>query len=255
MPVPGIFNQLKQTIKCNLHRGSAYICPFCNFNARDLEAIGVQSPLFEQHQIVGSGRRLGGCYACRSTDRERLVYAYLKHETDFFNAPDRAILHIAPEHFIQTEILKLNFTNYVCGDYFTEGYAYADFVRHMDVTDLPSDDAQFDWVICNHVLEHVEDDRKAMRELFRVLKPGGRAILQVPYAVDLETTFEDSTIISHEERTARYGQFDHVRLYGADYPDRLREAGFTVVPRYLADRYPKMGVHADEALFEITKPL
>lgn len=252
--MPSLIEQIKQSVKRYLHRGSTYTCPFCNYSARDLAPIGVQSPLFEKHRIVGSGRRFGGCYVCRSSDRERLVFAYLHYETDFFQRKDQAVLHLAPEEFLQKEILKHAFTNYVCGDFFTAGYAYADFVQHMDVTDLPLKDASFDWVICNHVLEHVTDDGKAMRELFRILKPGGRAVLQVPYAVDLAVTFEDPTITLPEARTAHYGQFDHVRLYGADYPDRLRAAGFEVKLRYLAESYPTLGVHAEEALFEIRKP-
>lgn len=253
--VSGVAQNIKKVLKRIVYRGSRYNCPFCGFRASELEPIGLKLPLFEEHHIVGSGLRRGGCYNCRSTDRERLVYTFLKHETNFFSSLKHSILHIAPEHFLQKEILKLNFPNYICGDRFTEGYSYADFVREMDVTALPLENEQFDWVICNHVLEHVEDDRQAMREIYRVLKPGGRAVLQVPYAVDMPTTLEDKSIDTPEERTARYGQFDHVRLYGANYPDRLRSVGFSVELIYLGEKYPQMGIQTDEALFDVRKPV
>jgi SAM-dependent methyltransferase len=106
----------------------------------------------------------------------------------------------------------------------------------MDVQDIPAADESFDAVICNHVLEHVPDDRRAMREIRRVLKPGGWAILGVPLQRQRDDSFEDPSITSPEERERAYGQFDHVRVYGRDYPDRLRECGFEVEMVPYADR-------------------
>ena len=97
-----------------------------------------------------------------------------------------------------------------------------------DILDLPFEDELFDFVLCNHVLEHIEDDAKAMSELFRVLKPGGIGIFQIPQDLSLDQTFEDSNITSPEERAAHFGQYDHVRIYGKDYFDRLRKVGFKV---------------------------
>ncbi|MEM9023365.1 MAG: methyltransferase domain-containing protein, partial [Bacteroidota bacterium] len=102
----------------------------------------------------------------------------------------------------------------------------------MDITAIPHGDNHFDLVICNHVLEHIPDDRLAMRELFRVLKPGGQAILQVPIGLTLEQTIEDPSITDPAEREVRFGQFDHLRIYGQDYSDRLAEAGFDVQVHY-----------------------
>lgn len=98
----------------------------------------------------------------------------------------------------------------------------------MDLTMTPWRDASFDAILCNHVLEHIPDDRQAMRELFRVLRPGGWAILQVPMDTRRATTFEDPTIVSPKARERAFGQADHVRIYGLDYKARLESVGFVV---------------------------
>ena len=99
----------------------------------------------------------------------------------------------------------------------------------MDIHQIPFEENTFDSAMCNHVLEHVEGDIKAMKEIFLVLKPGGWAILQVPFmGKDLEETFEDPSVTTPSDREKIYGQKDHVRIYGKDYPDRLRTAGFKV---------------------------
>jgi ubiquinone/menaquinone biosynthesis C-methylase UbiE len=98
----------------------------------------------------------------------------------------------------------------------------------LDVQHMPFEDNTFDWVLCNHVLEHVPDDRKAMREILRVLKPSGTAIMQVPLRADWDQTLEDPSITDKEERIRLFGQYDHLRMYGQDYPKRLEEEGFTV---------------------------
>lgn len=112
-------------------------------------------------------------------------------------------------------------------------YITADLVSpladvRMDIQDIPYDEGSFDVVICNHVLEHVDDDIVAMREIFRVLKPGGWAILQVPVDWNRDYTYEDASIVTPKEREKHFGQYDHVRFHGTDYPNRLRSAGFIV---------------------------
>jgi len=98
--------------------------------------------------------------------------------------------------------------------------------RKIDITDINFENDYFDFIICNHVLEHVQDDRKAMSELFRVLKPDGEAILQVPISKYNKETFEDFSIVSPREREKYFGQKDHVRIYGKDYKNRLENVGF-----------------------------
>ena len=120
-------------------------------------------------------------------------------------------------------------------DYVSADWASPRAKLKMDVTDIQCEDNTFDVILTNHVLEHVPDDRKAMRELHRVLKPGGFAILQSPLNKKFEKTYEDPSITDPKERRKAFGQEDHVRVYGRDYKERLEEAGFFV----RADPYVK----------------
>ena len=156
-----------------------------------------------------------------SLERHRLLWLYLQ-ETDFFTAPHK-MLHIAPEQCFYGRFRKMKNLDYTTADLESP---LADI--KLDVQDMPLEDNTYDVVFCNHVLEHVPDDKKAMREILRVLKPGGMAIIQVPLNPSYETTKEDPTITDPEERHRLFGQYDHVRMYGNDYPDRLKEAGFKV---------------------------
>jgi SAM-dependent methyltransferase len=129
----------------------------------------------------------------------------------------------------------------------------------INIADIPLPDDQFDCVICYHVLEHIPDDQKAMRELFRVLKPGGWAILQSPIDFNHDKTFEDPSIVSPDERERFFGQNDHVRIYGRDYKDRLEKAGFVVkVDDYVQQlgdsAIKKYGLMRDEKIHFCSKP-
>ena len=159
------------------------------------------------------------------------------------------ILHIAPEWNLSQWIAKQQPKTYVQGDRHMEGYQYNDSVHHMDITALPFPEGQFDWIICNHVLEHIEEDSIAMRELHRVLKPGGGAILQVPISRKIDKTYEDKTIQSPEAREKHFGQNDHVRVYGNDYPKRLIAAGFKVEEISTNPRQIKSGLNPKEVVF------
>ena len=241
---------VRRRIKLQLHGGSTYACPFCGYAARDLQPSGHDFPVLEQRQVVGGGVRPSSCYACGSSDRERLIYFYLKDDLRLLDEPqDRRVLHIAPEKRLSATLLDAGLGEYVCGDLFTEGYLYADHVRYLDVLDLPFDDDTFDLVLCNHVLEHIEPDNVAISELARVLKPGGRAILQVPISKNSAETFEDFSVQDPREREQTFGQRDHVRIYGQDYVDRLRKGGFRVERASLSAKYAAYGVNPDEELF------
>ncbi len=157
-----------------------------------------------------------------SLERHRLLWLYLKNETDFFIKPKK-VLHIAPEQCFINRFKKLKNLDYITAD------LHSPIVDvKANILNLPFKDNQFDVVLCNHVLEHIEDDKKAMQELYRVLKPGGFGVFQVPQDLNLEKTYEDFSITSPEERSKHFGQYDHVRIYGKDYFDRLRQVGFTV---------------------------
>jgi SAM-dependent methyltransferase len=192
---------------------------------------GTPSQVAETKHIVGAGRRKNMlCPRCYSTDRDRLVYLFLKEKTGIFDGEYLKVLHIAPEGGLKHLLEKSENIDYQTGDKFEsgyDGYYYDRDVIQMDVTDLPFMENVFDLVICNHVLEHIHDDRKAMAEILRVLKPGGKAILQVPLSLTLEKT-DETPVETDEERKALFGQFDHVRLYGLDYRERLEKAGFEV---------------------------
>ena len=157
-----------------------------------------------------------------SLERHRLFWLYLKNETTFFSAPLR-VLHFAPEQAFVQKFKKQKNLTYTTTDL---NSPIADV--KADICDLPFKDNSFDFIICNHVLEHIPDDTKAMQELYRVLAPSGTAIVQVPYDAKREITFEDNTITDQSERTRIFGQYDHLRVYGMDYFKKLSSIGFEV---------------------------
>jgi SAM-dependent methyltransferase len=156
-----------------------------------------------------------------SLERHRLFWLYLKNETTF-SAPLR-VLHFAPEQAFVQKFKKQKNLTYTTTDL---NSPIADV--KADICDLPFKDNSFDFIICNHVLEHIPDDTKAMQELYRVLAPSGTAIVQVPYDAKREITFEDNTITDQSERTRIFGQYDHLRVYGMDYFKKLSSIGFNV---------------------------
>jgi SAM-dependent methyltransferase len=169
-------------------------------------------------------------------ERHRLLWLYLRNETDFFTKPIQ-LLHFAPEQAFYKRFKELNHITYTTTDL---NSPLADV--KADICDLPFDDNSFDVILCNHVLEHIPDDTKAMQELYRVMKPGGWGIFQIPQDLKREQTFEDNTITDRKERARIFGQYDHVRIYGRDYFDKLRNIGFTVEEVDYANRLPKEDV-------------
>tara|TARA_R110000796_G_scaffold41772_4_gene103431 strand:+ start:7312 stop:8076 length:765 start_codon:yes stop_codon:yes gene_type:complete len=157
-----------------------------------------------------------------SLERHRLLWLYLQNETDFFTK-NYKVLHFAPEQAFYKRFKKLNHITYTTTDLDSP---LADV--KADICNLPFANNSFDIIFCNHVLEHIPDDTKAMEELFRILKPNGWGIFQIPQDLKRETTFEDNSITDKKERAAIFGQYDHVRIYGRDYFDKLRTIGFTV---------------------------
>ncbi|BFM43690.1 class I SAM-dependent methyltransferase [Flavobacterium sp. CFS9] len=158
-----------------------------------------------------------------SLERHRLLWLYLNDQTDFFTAPKK-VLHFAPEQAFYKRFRKQKNLDYTTTDLFSP---LADV--KADICNLPFKDNEYDVILCNHVLEHIPDDTKAMQELFRVLKPGGMAILQIPQDLSRAVTFADDTITDQKERARIFGQYDHVRIYGRDYFDKLRSIGFIVI--------------------------
>ena len=157
-----------------------------------------------------------------SLERHRLLWLYLKNETDFFTAKHK-VLHFAPEQAFHKRFNNLKNLDYTTTDL---NSPLADV--KADICNLPFMDNEFDVIFCNHVLEHIPDDAKAMKELYRILKPGGFGVLQIPQDLNRASTFEDDTITDKKERAKIFGQYDHVRIYGRDYFDKLRRIGFKV---------------------------
>lgn len=189
-----------------------------------------------------------------SLERHRLMWLYLKEQTTFFTEKHK-VLHIAPEYCFLKPFGQMSNIDYTTADLISPWAKVK-----LDVQNMPLADNEFDVVFCNHVLEHVPSDYKAMSELYRVMKPGGFGIFQVPLDVNIDKTIEDSAINTPELREKHYGQRDHLRLYGTDYAQRLRSVGFNVteddfvkqIDAALATHYclPK-----DEILYICRKPM
>ncbi|MBD0778488.1 class I SAM-dependent methyltransferase [Maribacter sp. ANRC-HE7] len=157
-----------------------------------------------------------------SLERHRLLWLFLQKETDFFTEHLK-VLHFAPEQAFYKRFRNLGNLDYTTTDL---NSPLADV--EADICNLPFADNTYDVILCNHVLEHIPDDEKAMQELYRVLKPGGWGIFQIPQDLNRQHTFEDDSITDRKERARIFGQYDHVRIYGRDYFDKLRNIGFEV---------------------------
>lgn len=204
------------------YRGNRVECPCCDSTFSR----------FLSHR----GRAHAKCPRCGALERHRVLWLFLESETDLFDRPG-AMLHIAPEYAFLRRLSRTRGLRYVTGDFDS---ALAD--HKLDVMDLPFAAESFDFSICNHVLEHVEDDRLALGEIHRVLKPNGWVILMCPVDRRRAKTHEDPAVVTPEDRHRVFGQSDHVRLYGRDYPDRLAEAGFAVRRDRYLDRFDEHSI-------------
>ncbi|MDE7123467.1 MAG: methyltransferase domain-containing protein [Alistipes sp.] len=205
------------------YRGRGVECPVCGRRYRRFLPYGYTA-----------SRPNALCPHCLALERHRLLWLYLTRETDLATARPRT-LHIAPEVCLMRHLRPLFAAE-------PERYATADLESpladlHFDVQRIPLADASFDAVLCNHLLEHVADDGQALRELYRILRPGGWGILLSPVDRARTHTYEDDTITDPAERTRLFGQYDHRRVYGADYVDRLRRAGFEALDIDYAARF------------------
>jgi len=220
--------------------GLRFRCPCCDGHFRKFLSFGVKP------------RPNAQCPRCGSLERHRLLWLYLRDRTNFF-ADRLKVLDIASMPFFQEKCKNLKNLDYISAD-----ISSPIAMIKMDITNISMHDNKFNCIICYHVLEHILDDEKAMKELFRILKPGGWAILQSPVSFSRDKSFEDPKIVSPNERERIFGQKDHVRIYGKDYKDRLERAGFIVNPdNYIGevgdDKKKRYGLMEDEIIYFCAK--
>jgi SAM-dependent methyltransferase len=196
-----------------------------------------ECPVCEGRVSQRIGGELGECPICRAGSRQRVLWTVLNREWSEENRV-RDVLHFAPEWGSRKRLRR----DPNVGRYVTADLASPEADVHTDITALIFQDESFDVIICSHVLEHIPDDKQAIAELYRVLRPGGIAYVQVPFASDRETD-EDPMVTDPLVRQARFGQFDHVRLYGIDFSERLVAAGFCV-----EELRPARGMTGEEML-------
>lgn len=224
-----------------LYAGRGVECPICGRHYRK----------FMPYGYVHS-RENALCPHCLALERHRLLWLYLQNETDFFEAPAR-LLHIAPEYCFIKRFERLPKLDYVTADLESPLAKVK-----MDIQQIPFPDNEFDIIFCNHILEHVEDDRLAMREMFRVMRPGGWGVMLSPVNMEREVTYEDPSITDPDERERCFGQKDHLRDYGRDYGKRLAEAGFEVEEidyvRYLSPEVVRLYGLRSEIIYRVHKP-
>jgi hypothetical protein len=199
-----------------------FVCPICHEPAWELGPFGLDDEILRQKRVVAAGLRKVICPSCKSTDRERLVYLYLKRRLANNTQQRLRVLHIAPEPNILKMMKSLSHVFCVSADFCKPP---ADL--HFDLVKAPFPDFTFDAIICDHVLQEIPDDRAAMAEIRRVLRPRGWAVLQVPLSHALEETFEDPAVTSPWSRV--FQESHYVRMYSPrDYKRRLEACGLQV---------------------------
>jgi SAM-dependent methyltransferase len=229
----------RQPLARRVYAGTRYYCPVCDSHVRALLPHG-RPP-----------RPAARCPVCGALERHRLCWPFLRDRTDLFAPTPRRMLHVAPERVLERAFRRLRHVFYVTADLRSPRVAVK-----MDVAGIPCADQSFDTIYCSHVLEHVTDDRRAMREFHRVLAPQGWAVIVVPLTVG--QTLEDATVVDAAGRTRVYGHPDHVRRYGPDCRERLRAAGFAV-SAYTADdagdtrQTARLGLRRDEVIYYCTR--
>ncbi len=192
-----------------IYSGKRLYCPVCEKHSRKFKRYGI---------IPRDNAR---CFICGSLERHRLVWLYFTKKTNLFDEKPKKVLHIAPEYCFEKKLRKRIGVGYLTAD--IKG---TKVMVKMDITNINYPDESFDVIYCSHVLEHIEDDINAIRELHRILKRNGWAVLMVPIKGD--KTFEDPSINYPDERLKVFGQKDHVRIYGKDFAERLKRGGFKV---------------------------
>jgi SAM-dependent methyltransferase len=226
--------------------GKGKECPLCGCRRRKFLPYGYVTQ-----------RENALCPNCLALERHRTLWLWLLRESDIGRGAMALprLLHVAPEVALMRKFHKIYAAQ--PADYVTADLESPLADMHFDIQHIPIGDGEFDVVICNHILEHVEDDRLALREIYRVMRKGGWGVILSPIDTEREETFEDDTITDEAERTRIFGQYDHRRIYGRDYADRLREAGFEVYEYDYANTLPpqqkELYALTDEVIYAVRK--
>jgi SAM-dependent methyltransferase len=244
-----IYRHYKKSEKDNAHKGNNVECTICKSKFKYFAPFGLIK------------RENARCYTCGSLERHRLLWKYFNEELKYFKVgPKGRILHFAPEKMFYNLFDGFKEVEYIPCDLFPEGYQFEgeSIIQEVDITKIPFEDDYFDFIVCNHVLEHIPDDKLAMSELYRVMKKGGQGIFQVPIDYNSALTYEDFSITEPKEREKAFGQNDHVRIYGLDYKNRLESASFNVVvDDYITSFTPKQlkkyGFMPSELIYKCSK--
>ncbi|TCP70690.1 class I SAM-dependent methyltransferase [Baia soyae] len=235
---------------------SSYYCPCCKNHVSQFIPWPAGSFEPQPFQLENWNLETGICSICMAMDRERLYVWFIERETDLLRA-NVSVLHIDPERekHVKNRMSTCANLHYVCGD----SKPLDPWTKGLDATNLYFGDQAFDVVLCSHILENIPDDRKAMREFYRVMKVGGWGIMQVPLATNVETSFEDEQVVTPEDRIRAYGHQDRVRVYAKeDYIQRLESVGFRVELYNIAERYSieeacKLGLSKEDNLYIVHK--
>ncbi len=240
LPLPLL--EILLTLRSVFFLGTKYTCPCCGWHVR----------AFTDNGAMFRERSLSYCPRCNSKARHRRIWLFLEEKTNLLSERLH-LFEVSPKYCFSRRFKAMPNLNYFGADLKWRPHISA----RMDLTALPIRSETFDATICVHVLEEIVDDRTAMSELYRVLKPGGWAIITVPTRMD-QLTYEDPAITAPEERQRAFGETAHVRIYGHDLVDRLEACGFRVQVD-LAENVPpptreKYGLRSDENIFFCTKP-
>ena len=232
------------------YKGSQRYCPICDSHLKCF--LPVTFPAFSKDSPFVT-RQNAKCPVCGSIERYRLIYLYIKQKTNLFDPPRKKMLHTAPELILTEKFANSRYVDYLSSD-IDPGRIGA--MAKIDLTDIAFGTDTFDVIVSSHVLEHIENDRKALSELYRVLKPGGWAIIQVP--IIAEKTFTNPSAQTEEEKFRAYGKEDHVRGYGKDYKQLLESVGFKVkvddfVKSFSPEKIEYFGLIPDEEIYFCTK--
>ena len=221
------YREYRKKRKQKIFKGNSVHCTICNSDYKEFAPFG------------NTKRKNAKCHNCGSLERHRLVWKYIQ-DKELINGPLK-LLHFAPEKVFYTIFSEMSEIDYFPCDLHPNIYNYEGktTVKKADITDIPFEDNYFDFILCNHVLEHIPNDALAMSELYRVMKPNGVGIFQVPIDYNRDKTYEDFSITSKKGRLKAFGRRDHVRWYGNDYKDRLANAGFEVMEDDFVNSFSK----------------